>query len=177
MFLANYWHSLSWSGCWLYKCVQLSIWIKSILRIHVLFYILCHSRKSNRKFKWWIIFYSYEWVLNIRKIKCACWNIYHWKKGISKKICKPVVYHRGRQTSIDLHNPIRSGQAHFASGAISGLQNTLRAISLSMESNKNKISMTPYYKFLKILASGSTSTKNLTTTLCGWDSLTHSAGQ
>lgn len=63
------------------------------------------------------------------------------------KIYKPLVHHRTRQTFIDLHNHMRNGQAHFASGAISGFQNTLRAISLNMESNKHEISTMVFYKF------------------------------
>ena len=38
----------------------------------------------------------------------------------------------------ELVKHIKNGQAYFALGAISGLQDTLRAMSLNMESNKNK---------------------------------------
>lgn len=74
-------------------------------------------------------------------------HTYHWKKNIFKKIYTPLVHHRTRQTFIDLQNHMRNGQAHFASGAISGFQNTLRAISLNMESNKHEISTMVFYKF------------------------------
>lgn len=58
---------------------------QSILRIRALFCILYPNRKLHRKFKWLITFYSHECVLGIRNLKCASWNIYHWKKGIFKE--------------------------------------------------------------------------------------------
>lgn len=55
-----------------------------------------------------------------------------------KKIYKLLAHHGVRQTFIDLHNHMRNMDKHiFALGAISGFQNTLRAISLNMESNKS----------------------------------------
>lgn len=97
-------------------------------------------------------FGSHECMWYIRKIKYASWNIYHWKRGIfekQKSISLLFIREKNRQTCIDQQNGIMNGQAHFALGAISGLQNTLTAISFSMKSNKNKLSIMPFSKFQK----------------------------
>ena len=136
--LGTAWCPLSCTGCWIYRCAQLWKLIKSVLKTYALFCMWYSKRKVNRKLKWSITVYSHSCAFGIRKIKCASWNIYHWKQHIFlKKIYKLLAHHGIRQTFIDLHNHIRMDKHIFALGAISGFQNTLRAISLNMESNKN----------------------------------------
>ena len=79
------WCPLSWTGCWIYRCAQLWKFIKTVLKIYTLFSMLCYTRKVNRKLKCSITVYSHSCAFGIRKIKCASWNIYHWKKHFFKK--------------------------------------------------------------------------------------------
>lgn len=59
--------------------------------------------------------------LRYKKDKICFLEYIPLEKDIFKKIYKPAAHHREGQTFIDLHNYIRTRQAHFASWAISGL--------------------------------------------------------
>ena len=83
--LGTSWCPLSWTGCWIHRCAQLWKFIKNVLKIFAIFCMLYHKRKVNRKLKWSITVYRHSCAFSIRKVKCASWNICHWKKHILKK--------------------------------------------------------------------------------------------